>query len=86
MCNQSEMVNGWKNRQTWNVALWIQNDDGLYFSAVAYKRKCEDKGVKPTYRGFAAWHGLIGSETPDGYHYDGAKLDYKSLSAMIGEL
>lgn len=22
--------NGWKNRETWNVALWFSNDRGLY--------------------------------------------------------
>jgi hypothetical protein len=86
MSNQSDMVNGWRNRQTWNVALWIENDESLYFSAVEYKQRCENRGVRPTYRGFIAWSYLFGMSTPDGYHYDGAKLDYKSLSAMIREL
>ena len=22
--------NGWKNYETWNVALWMQNDEGFY--------------------------------------------------------
>jgi hypothetical protein len=26
--------NGWKNRQTWNVALWIGNDYGIYMAAM----------------------------------------------------
>ena len=28
------MYNGWKNYETWNVALWIQNDPGLYGMAI----------------------------------------------------
>ena len=29
--------NGWKNRETWNVALWLGNDFPLYNAARGYK-------------------------------------------------
>ena len=28
---------GWKNYETWNVALWISNDKGLYSMAKEYR-------------------------------------------------
>jgi len=37
--------NGWTNRETWAVALWINNEEGLYNQAqdlVQEARECQD--------------------------------------------
>ena len=33
-----QSYNGWENYETWNVALWINNDEGFYTIA----RQCDD--------------------------------------------
>ena len=74
--------NGWANYDTWNVALWIGNEEGLYNAAVDYAHATTD----PTYLGFIEWMGLEGQETPDGVQWDGAALDLGELGEMIAEL
>jgi len=76
-----ETYQGWKNYQTWNVALWINNDEGLYMSAVEYLSKSK----RPTYMGFIRWSGLEDTNTPDGIKFNGTRLDYKALNKMMLE-
>ena len=57
--------NGWKNRQTWNVSLWINNDEPLYRSAVAYMQKRKEQGKTGTYIGFVKTNWMSGDRTPD---------------------
>jgi len=77
--------NGWKNRATWNIALWIGNDESLYRLAVEYVQT-RPAGKQATYRGFIRTMGLEGELTPDGFKYDGAKLDYSELGSMLREM
>ena len=74
--------NGWKNRQTWNGALWVQNDEGLYNTALEYLRTSKRR----TWRGFVEFAGLKCEKTPDGIAYSGTRLDYPALTGMLREL
>ncbi len=79
-----EEYNGWKNKATWNVALWIGNDEPLYRAAVEFVRSA--KKQKGVYYRFVKHTWLAGDKTPDGFKWDGSRLDYKALDEMMFEL
>lgn len=69
--------NGWKNYETWNVALWIGNDEGFYGLA----RECS------TYYDFQrSMREFDSTETPDGIAWNDSGLDIPRLDEMIEEL
>lgn len=73
--------NGWKNWETWNVALWIDNEEALYKLARSLRFKMEP------YRTFSLLMLEAGSKgTPDGVAWDDAGLDRDELDRMIEEL
>ena len=76
-----DTYNGWKNRDTWNVALWI-GQDPLYTEAVAFVK--DYKGKQP-YVDFLESCGLDSQKTPDGINYVSEELDYKRLDEMMME-
>jgi hypothetical protein len=78
----SESYNGWANYETWNVALWIQNDEGMYQYAKRYKR------IKNApYLTLVENLRLNGIEkTPDGVSYRDSNLDRQALNEMIRSL
>lgn len=78
--------NGWKNRATWNVALWIDNDYGLYCTARSFVMTAKREGKRVTYGRFLDYAGLRDSRTPDGFKYDGKELDRKALREMLEEM
>lgn len=65
--------NGWENYETWNVALWINNDEGLYDIA----RRCDD------YQDFLdSIEGLI-KTTGDGVSFTDPKVNVIQINSDV---
>ncbi|KKK78032.1 hypothetical protein LCGC14_2847650 [marine sediment metagenome] len=73
----SETYNGWKNYETWNIALWINNDEGLHDFAKGFSSYDD---FKDTLKDL----GTI--TTPDNIAFDDSRLDIDALDNMIFEL
>ena len=78
-----KIYNGWANRSTWNVSLWINNDEPLYRSATEFMKTYKGKRA---YADFIRYEGLQDDKTPDNIQYLSSRLDYKELNAMMLEL
>jgi hypothetical protein len=69
--------NGWENYETRNVALWINNDAGLYNAA----KSCTN------YQELVSLLYDCGStETPDGVKWTDAKIDGLAVNEMMKDL
>jgi len=68
--------NGWANRATWNVALWLDNDESLYRFARKFRNYSELASA-------LAEQGI--TSTPDGYSYSDPSLDVGELNIMLAD-
>lgn len=73
--------NGWKNRQTWNVSLWISNDYSLYKAATEFMKTHADS--KCPYVSFIKSMGMEDDRTPDNIKYISTRLCYTELNEMM---
>jgi len=69
--------NGWTNYQTWNVVLWIDNDEGLYSLR---------KELGNDYNKFVSYmeqncEGDIRYRTPDGVAWNDSGIDVEQINA-----
>ena len=75
---EDDTYNGWTNCETWNVALWLGNDEGLYEMARNWR-----------HHGYTSLvHMLIQMKpaTPDGVKWDDAALNIIDLNDMMAQL
>lgn len=74
---------GWENYQTWNVALWIDNDEKQYRAVMEFLSEYDDDEDDPIWLVMIRSLGLAGSRTGDGVLYDDPRLDLTALGEML---
>lgn len=76
---QENEYNGWTNYETWNVSLWINNNEQMYHIAT--------RKIVRTYRDFVNVAKCLGiTQTGDGVEFTNPKIDTDEMDEMIEEL
>ena len=91
-----DSYNGYANYETWNVALWLLNDETIYNNIVTWVQTwVNESNSKATYKKFIATTKLLYlangegggfTETPDGVSWTDSKLNHEELDAIIQEI
>jgi hypothetical protein len=76
--------NGWKNYDTWNISLWIANDEAIYKKAVGFMKVNPDRDNP--YIGFLLQNYMTHLVTPDAVEWMSDTLDFPALNDMMREL
>ena len=83
MNKKIEKYLGWTNRETWNVMLWINNTENLYFGVVDILKNTT---YTPTYKEVIYMLNLEYCQTGDGVSYLDNTLNYEELNQSISEM
>ena len=79
--------NGWTNYETWNVSLYINNEYGIYMTALDWVKDRQWDKQSVDYDVFChTLTELFGDKTPDGVSWDDDNLNREELSEMLLEL
>lgn len=77
--------NGWANYETWNVALWIQNDQFLYNTAKACVEYCGDNET-PYDKFVRCMFNVDCFLTSDDVEWNSDKVDFDEINEMMKDL
>lgn len=75
----TQTYNGWKNYETWNVALWLNGEEELYRAVTSLVTS--DPNL--TYGKLIQELGLQEGQTPDGVEWLSDSLDIPELEEML---
>jgi hypothetical protein len=75
-CLTDQTYNGWTNYETWNVVLWIENDEDLYNLVNEFEIACYEDLLDVLYE--------CGSkETPDGVKWTDPKINRAEINGDV---
>jgi hypothetical protein len=78
--------NGWANRSTWNIMLWLDNDESLYRFYQSQVASLKARGERITaMRAKVIARAAIGSRTPDGISTYAKCIDWKAIAEAMCE-
>ena len=87
MTQTDTTFNGWTNYETWNVSLYINNEYGMYMTALDWVKDRQWYKQSVDYDVFRhTLTELFGDKTPDGVSWDDDNLNREELSEMLLEL
>ena len=79
MIPERDTYNGWANYETWNVALYIQNEEPVYRHACRLGQWGYDDMIP--------WlEGYFGQMTPDGVRFMDGRIDTDELDELLKDL
>ena len=84
--------NGWTNYETWNVTLWIGNDEGLYnfildgITGLLDDHDNDWQNISETELKELVRDAFGSNKTPDGVSLFDSKIDWSEVSDMLLEL
>jgi NAD-dependent DNA ligase len=84
----STKYQGWTNYETFNVALYINNEEDLYFLACDYVRQAKKAGAKVSYDNLipAIEYRRKSQITPDGVRWMDGLINTEEMDEMLEEL